>query len=164
MSTSLILLILSHTPLWVWAILGYVLYIGISQLQPRALPRKRLILLPSVWLVFGAWGVERSFGLGAAPLAAWVIGLGLSFGLMRYSRWPAGARYDAAQGRYLVPGSALPLTLMLLIFISKYVLGVGLAMRPELAAMLPVALGFSLVFGAIGGTLAGRSANILTRT
>jgi len=161
---STLILILSHTPLWVWAILCYVLYIGISQLRPSALPRQRLILLPAVWVIFGAWGIERSFGLGAAPLAAWVIGLGLSFGTMRLRRWPAGARFDAAQRRYLVPGSALPLVMMLLIFVSKYVLGVSLAMRPELADALPVALGFSLLFGLIGGTLAGRSANILART
>ncbi|MBV8603149.1 MAG: hypothetical protein JO224_00540 [Pelomonas sp.] len=155
--------ILAATPLWVWAILGYIVYMGGAQLRERAFARRRLILLPGVWMVFGAWGIERSFALGAAPLVVWGVGLALSFALMRTSRWPAGARFDASLGQYLVPGSALPLALMLVIFVAKYALGVGLALHPELGEALPAALGFSLLFGLIGGALAGRSANILAK-
>ncbi len=153
--------ILSHIPTWVWAILAFILVMGVRQSRDQLMSRGRLLVLPLAWTAFGAWGIEQAFGLHALPLLAWIAGLALSQKLVRRSGWPAGARFEAGSGRFFVPGSWLPLALMLSIFVAKFALGMSLAMKPELAHLAAVQIGFSLVFGAIGGALLGRSRRIL---
>ena len=66
--------ILSHIPGFVWAILVVILYFGFKQSTATAVRAKRLVVLPALWLVFGAWGVENSFGLDGLPGLAWLAG------------------------------------------------------------------------------------------
>jgi hypothetical protein len=158
-----LLTLLARTPTWVWAILAVIIVIGLLQARDQQMARARLLILPLLWLAYGAWGVEASFGLAAAPLAAWVAGLLLSLLLARRSGWPGSASFDPASQRFRVPGSWLPMALMLAIFAAKFALGVALAMQPQLARSLPVAAGFALLFGALSGVFLGRSRNILGR-
>lgn len=157
------LLILSHVPSYVWLILAAIVALGLLQSRDQLMARARLLILPLVWLAYGAWGVESAFGLQAAPLLAWGLGLAAGVLLVLRSGWPAGARFDAASQRFFVPGSWLPLGLMLALFVGKFALGMGLALRPTLAQHLPVALAFSALFGALGGAFLGRSRGILRR-
>lgn len=155
--------IVQHIPLWVWAIFAFILVMGTRQLRETRMQRTRLLVLPGIWLVFGAWGVTKSFGTEAAPLAAWAIGLVASLALVRRLKWPGQSRFEAATQAYVVPGSVLPLVIMLGIFCAKFTLGVSLAMHPMLAQGLLFATGFSLLFGVLSGTLLGRSITILSR-
>jgi len=155
--------ILSHVPAWVWAILAFILVMGFIQSRDQQMARTRLMILPLVWLAFGAWGVHNSFGLGGAPLLAWGLALIASLRLVKRSGWPGAARHDAESDRYFVPGSWLPLALMLGIFCAKFALGMSLALHPELAQDGTFAAGFSALFGALSGIFLGRSRNILAR-
>lgn len=156
-----LLTILSFVPLWVWAILALILVLGTLQTRPQLMKPRRLVILPAVWLVYGAWGVQASFGLSAAAVLAWLAGLALSVLAMRRSGWPGQARFVPELARYRVPGSWWPLALMLSLFAAKFALGMSLALQPNLARELSVALGFSVVFGLLSGALLGRSLNIL---
>ena len=157
------LAILAHVPLWVWAILGYIVFMGLQQTKEMRLSRLRLIALPAFWLVFGAWGVIGHYGLLGLPTLLWISGLALGLALMLRPGRTAktGARHDAETGRYVVPGSWLPLALMLSIFIAKFAQGVLLALHPQWGDLLTVQLGTGLVFGTISGCMLGRSASIL---
>jgi len=153
--------ILAHVPTWVWAILAFIVVMGIKQSRDQSMSRGRLLILPVVWVAFGFWGVETTFGLNAAPLLAWVAGLAASLALVRRSGWPGGAYAEGT--RYFVPGSWMPMALMLTIFCAKFALGMGLAINPGLAHQAPAAIGFSALFGALSGAFLGRSRNILAR-
>src|ERR1700712_3382846 len=106
-------LIASHTPSWVWAILAFIIVMGLLQTRDQLMARTRLMILPMVWLAFGAWGVKTSFGLSVVPFLAWGLGLIAGLRLVQRSGWPGGARHDAESDRYFVPGSWLPLALMM---------------------------------------------------
>ncbi|MET0519624.1 MAG: DUF6622 family protein [Burkholderiaceae bacterium] len=162
-STQILLTVLGHIPRWVWAILAFIVVMGLIQSRDRLMGRGRLMVLPLAWTAFGAWGVEQAFGLHTLPLLAWGAGLLIGLALLRRAGGPAGARFDGDSGRFFVPGSWLPLALMLAIFVAKFALGMSLAFQPELADLGPVQAGFSLVFGSIGGALLGRSRQILAR-
>ncbi|MBV8500643.1 MAG: hypothetical protein JO006_02880 [Paucibacter sp.] len=158
--------VLSHVPLWVWAIFGYIVLIGLKQSKETRLTLRRLIVLPGLWLCFGAWGVIGRYGLLSLPTAAWLaglaIGLGLGLGLMlRSGSAVEGARLDAEAELYVVPGSWLPLGLMLSIFVAKFAQGVLLSMHPQWASLLIVQLVTGLGFGTISGCMLGRTARIL---
>ena len=160
---ELALAIASHVPTWVWAILGYIVFMGLKQTREMRLTRLRLIALPTFWLCFGAWGVIGHYGVASLPTALWIAGLALGLSLMLRADWAGrlGARYDAETSSYVVPGSWVPLALMLSIFIAKFAQGVLLALHPEWASMIAVQLGTGLVFGTISGAMLGRSVSIL---
>ena len=158
---QLALAILQHVPLWVWAILGYIVFMGLKQTREMRMSRPRLIALPGFWFLFGAWGVIGTYGLMGLPTATWVAGLALGLFGVRRAGWAAGARHDAESGSYVVPGSWVPLGLMLSIFCSKFAFAVTLAIHPEWQHLLAVQLGSGLVFGTISGAMLGRSFNIL---
>ena len=156
-------LILSHIPTWVWAIFAALIVMGVIQSRDQFASAKRLLILPLVWMVFGIWGIYSAFGLQAAPLVAWGLGLATSATLVLRSGWPGSARFDAMRGQFFVPGSWLPLGLMMSIFIGKFALGMSLAMQPAVAHNIVAAVGFSAAFGLLSGTFLGRSRAILGR-
>ncbi|MDM4765897.1 DUF6622 family protein [Pelomonas sp. SE-A7] len=153
--------ILFHVPVWVWALLAFLLFMGLRLSREQLMSRNRLMLLPAIWLIYGAWGVQNSFGLNPAPLLSWAAGLASSVALLRYSGWPGAARFERATGLFRVPGSWLPLALMLTIFSAKFALGMSLAFHPDYAGQTAIASGFSALFGLLSGAFLGRSLNIL---
>ncbi|WP_067269132.1 DUF6622 family protein [Mitsuaria sp. 7] len=154
--------ILSHIPGFVWAILAMITYFGIKQSTATAVRAKRLIVLPALWLVFGAWGVEKSFGLDGLPGLAWLAGIVAGVLVLRALRWPGNVRYDAVSRRFLVPGSWVPMALMMGIFVLKFASGMSLALHPDYAHHTVYALSFSAAFGLFSGAFLGRAINILS--
>jgi hypothetical protein len=79
--------------------------------------------------------------------------------LLTVQRWPlaAAARFDPATRTFHLPGSAVPLALFMGIFFTKYVVGVLLAMHPDLARHTGFALGIGTLYGAFSGIFAARS-------
>ena len=119
------------------------------------------VVLPALWLVFGAWGVEKSFGLDGLPGLAWLAGIVAGVLALRALRWPGHVRYDAATRRFLVPGSWVPMMLMLGIFVLKFASGMSLALHPDYAHNIVYAIAFSAAFGLFSGAFLGRAINIL---
>lgn len=171
--------IATHVPVWVWIILVALIALGLKQRETQWVSRKRLLVLPAVWLVFGAWGVQKGFGqAGSAGVAmiAWAVGLLTSTAGLVASGWPAGAtqhRADATpdaagspatSALYRVPGSWLPMMVMLAIFCARFAVGMALGFRPSLAHDPMFAGVASLSFGLLSGFFVGRSLNILRRT
>ncbi|MBB3194077.1 DUF6622 family protein [Roseateles terrae] len=174
--------IATHVPVWVWILLVALIALGLKQRQTQFVSRKRLLVLPAVWLVFGAWGVQKGFGqAGTAGVAmvAWAAGLLTSTGALVASGWPASTdsrtgqpqapgAIDAtgaqrASGLYRVPGSWLPMVVMLAIFCARFAVGMALGVRPSLAQDATFAGIASLSFGLLSGFFVGRSLNILRR-
>jgi hypothetical protein len=72
----------------------------------------------------------------------------------------AGTTYDAASRSFNVPGSWMPLALILGIFLTKYIVGVELAMQPALAEDGQYSLIVGGLYGLFSGTFAGRAARL----
>ena len=138
----MLLTIAQHTPNWVWMLLAALIWLGASQCFARSAGLRRVLLMPIAMAVFSAWGMASAFG-GASQiagiLAAWLV---TACAVAAVSLWlrrtpPAGARYDAPNQRFYLPGSAWPLLLIVGIFLVKYVVGVELALQPPLAHERP---------------------------
>jgi len=76
---------------------------------------------------------------------------------------PAGARWDAAGRSLRLPGSALPLLVIVTIFALRYSVGAALALHPAWRAAPAVALPLAAAYGASAGVLLGRVLALLPR-
>jgi hypothetical protein len=149
--------ILLHTPSWVWLALAAALWRGYVLTRPRQLARSRLALLPALFATLSVVGVVSSFGVQAGALLCWAGGLALSAYETQRRGAPAGAAYIAQRRSYDLPGSWVPLLLVLLIFGVKYTIGVQLALHPALRGNDVLALIASAVYGALSGVFIGRA-------
>ena len=154
--------IVRHTPPWVGGLLLALTALGLSATRARRLSLPRLLAPPVAMTALALWGVQSAFsGHGAALLALWAACAGgvVAAGARRAA--PAGARYDAAQRAFALPGSWLPLALMLGVFLTKYAVGVQLALAPELARSSGFALGVTALYGALSGLFVVRTWRLL---
>lgn len=158
-----LMMIVQHTPVWVWGLLAALLALGISQTRTQQLSAARLRLLPLAFLGLSIWGTLSAFGWQLWVALAWKLAFGLAYTQVRRSGWPGQARHDAASQTFVVPGSWLPLALMMAIFLIKYTVGVLLAIQPQLAHTTEFAVTVSAAYGAISAMFLARARNILAR-
>jgi hypothetical protein len=156
----MILTILQHTPVWVFGLLLALIALGVSQSFPRSVTLQRITVLPLVLITWSLSGVTMSFGaspLGGQALLAWVTGVAASVLLLRGRVDVSAVTFSAAARRFQLPGSWVPLVLMLSLFALKYGAGVSLAMTPQLRQSLPFVVTASLAFGAFSGVFLART-------
>ena len=70
---------------------------------------------------------------------------------------PAGTTYDPARRQFQLPGSWVPMALIMGIFLTKYFVGVELALQPALARDSSFALQIALLYGVFNGLFAARA-------
>ena len=153
----MILDILQHTPLWVLAIFVALVVLGARRVRANTVGVRRLLILPIAMTGFSLFGLTRAFGAGLVPLAAWSLAFAaiLALALLR----PADPRvqYSPTTRTIHVPGSWLPLALMMTIFFLRYAVGVLLAMHPGLSADASFAAVVAVVYGLSSGGFAARA-------
>lgn len=154
--------ILSKTPLWVWAIASALLALGLWQRRTRRVAPAALPALPLAMLALGLWTMAPGFAAQPLTAATWLLALGLAMQVGHRLPLAGGVRWLAAEKRLHVPGSWLPLALMMGIFSLRYASAVALTLQPAWRSALPIQLGLSLAFGALGGFFLGRTLKLLS--
>lgn len=153
------LTIVQRTPLWVWGLLVALVALGLSQWRDREIGLRRAVL-PSLGLavfsVVNLAGDLRGTGWIGPALAVWLAAVALVWSLGARRPLRPGTRYDPVTRRFQIPGSALPLLTILAIFFVKYVIGIELAMQPDLRQSAPFSLGMAALYGALNGLFALR--------
>lgn len=152
--------IIRNTPPWVWGLLAALLALGLSQLRSRNVSLTRITLLPLAMTGLSLWGTVSAFGsspLLGYVLLAWAVSAALILGLIAPLAPQAGTQYHAASRSFHVPGSWVPLALILGIFLTKYIVGVELAMQPTLANDGQYTLIIGTLYGLFSGAFVGRA-------
>jgi uncharacterized protein DUF6622 len=150
--------IVKHTPQWVWAILATITVVGVMQLRDQHVSRGRLLLAPIGLGAYSLWGASSVYGAAAVP--AWLAGLALAVWANRFLRWPRTIDV-AADGRFVLPGSAWPLVLMWAIFALRYAVAVTLVFHPALRHDSALAIGVTALYGALSGLFTARAWRVL---
>ncbi len=151
-----------NTPVWVWPLMLFVLWLGWRGLQPRTMPPARLAILPLVGLATSLAGIAQSLQPSFA-LAAWAAALLMALPL----GWGIGARRAVRMrpddGRLEVAGGWFALGFGISIFVVRYALGVLSGVMPHLRAE-PL---WIVLSGGVGGIVTGIGlgwlANLLLR-
>ena len=121
--------ILSNTPVWVWAILAFLLYRGMLASLDRETSLKKVFIIPLVMLALSLQGIVSAFGAGSSAMLSWlaalVVGAGLTWQFFNQDSVSADPQREVVLQR----GSWIPLILMMGIFFTKYAVGVTLALH-----------------------------------
>jgi len=119
--------LVTHTPWWVFAVLAYLIWMGVKGLQPRTLPLARVFITP---LVFIVWGVLGAAGRHLPPgmnAAAWIGGAVLG-AIPSVLTSPRRVELNRSLNLVHFEGSPFPLVRNLTIFCLRYGLAVAAAM------------------------------------
>jgi len=160
----MILSILEHTPVWVWAVFCAVISLGLAQTRTRYVGRARATLPPVIMVAVSLSGALGTFTQLSLALAAWVAGFSLSLSFAGEVMVVRGASWSPETRLFQVPGSWLPVTMIVGLFLTKYVTGVCLAINPSLAANTSLTALLSLTYGAIAALFWGRARSLLHLT
>ena len=122
--------ILANTPLWVFALLAYLIWQGSQSLRPRTQPIWRMLIVPLVFFLMGLSRLVTARGSGIEPLLAWLVAA-LLFASLALSRRPKLLAVDRKSGTVTRPGSAIPLARNITVFVLQYAVAVATAMKLE---------------------------------
>ncbi|MFL6600100.1 MAG: DUF6622 family protein [Steroidobacteraceae bacterium] len=164
MEPAMILSILEHTPVWVWAVFCAVSALGLAQTRTRNVGRARAILLPVVMVGLSLSGTFNTFTQVPLALAAWTAGFALALSFAGAAMAVRGASWSPATRRFQVPGSWLPVALILGIFVTKYVAGACLATNPSLSTNTSLTWLLSLLYGTFAGLFWARARSLVNLT
>jgi uncharacterized protein DUF6622 len=143
--------ILLRTPPWVFALFFVLLGFGLHQSRPRVVPLARAMALPLAMIVLSAYGVVSAFGWSLAGASAWAAAVAVAVYANRFLRYPRGVRFEPATRSLSVPGSWVPLSLMMAIFFTKYAVGVTLARTPGVSTAAAFVVPVSAAYGLLSG-------------
>lgn len=149
--------IVSHTPVYVWALLGFLLYRGYLASRDREVSLLKLSVIPVVMLALSLSGISANGALGGGVWGVWAVGMLAGMALV-WRLTSGDIAVDRASGTIHQRGSWLPLALMVAIFFTKYTVAVVSAMHPELPHSLPFAVGVTALYGVFNGVFIGRLA------
>ena len=105
-------------------------------------------------------GVLNAFGHVPIALGGWAAGVAAAQVFGRQFVAVRGARWSAASGLLHVPGSWLPLVLIIGLFCVKYYAGASLALHPALAGNSSFAGLCSLAYGSFSGLFLARALSL----
>ena len=149
-----------HTPLYVWAILAFLIVRGIIALRTREVAVNKLFIIPIVMAVLSLVDVSAKFGFGGHGFTVWAATALVTVALLaRFGR--ARVAPTATPGRVSVRVSALPLVLMMAIFVTKYVSSIAVVLQPALRADGGFTAVVCVLFGLFTGYFVGRLARDL---
>jgi Family of unknown function (DUF6622) len=157
MLTQILLQILRGTPIWVYVLFFGLIVLGYIRSKPRNVKPAMVAILPVALCVFSLTRVLTAFGPAPLALLTWAAGTAAALLLSRALKQPAGARWSAATGTFHLPGSWVPLVLLMAVFFARYALAVSLVMMPGLAHSAAFATAASFGFGLLSGMFIGRA-------
>lgn len=141
--------ILSHTPIWVYAIFGACLYLGVRQSQARAVKPWRLAVLPLLMVLWGLWSIATMGAL--CLLASYTAALSLGACLSWNSSSTRRICWDESRALILLPKNYWVLVSILGIFCCRYIFNVLTITQSEWLQSQE----FLIAYGAALGFLAG---------
>jgi hypothetical protein len=150
--------ILIHTPIWVFALLGYLVWQGYQSLRPRTQPLWRMLIVPLVFFLMGLSRLVLAHNNGWESLLAWFVAALLFASLALYR----GARLlavDRKKGLVTRPGSPIPLIRNVTVFLLQYAIAVAAALHFD--GHIAGAVIGRAISGATAGYFAGWTVSLL---
>lgn len=148
---KMILSILTNTPLYVYWIFFSLVFVGISQIKTRHIGLKRALIIPIVLVFLSIFGVLFAFGITFLSLSLWAFGLFLGVTLNKILKKEREVTYCFENKIFTIEGSFMPLITFMIIFFTKYTIGVITAMNLDILHTAYFIIIVSLLYGIFTG-------------
>jgi hypothetical protein len=152
-----IILVIVHTPIWVWGLYALLLFLGLQRTRDSVVPLWRMLILPIVVTLLAVSSV-----IGAGLDSATATLLGLAAGAL--AGWPLerlGSVRRLSDDRLWLRGEWLSLGQIVAVLVARYATNAVGAMNPVLHANQIWHLGTLFVCSLLSGILLGRTARRL---
>jgi hypothetical protein len=153
-----ILVALSDTPTWVYLLFAYLLWVGIKASKTRNIALKKLFIMPAIFTYMSANTLLTSFDIHLFEVSTWIgaILIGTIIGWVDIYRNYSHIKVDKQKHLIQAPGSWVTLTLIFIIFASRYYFSYEIAMDPALSKQTWFEVSMLAVSGACTGLFIGR--------
>lgn len=153
---------LASIPFYVWPLFVLLLIVGIKARKTTKVSFKRLLLLPSMLFVWSVASFFVGYGDEYKIVALWALCLAVGIFLGFWHLQKLGLRIDKENKSVVIPGSWVPLIISMVIFTSKFLIGLLSAVFPETADSA-LFLSLELTAGVMLGVFWGRAAGCLEK-
>lgn len=149
-------MIVHGTPVWVWLLLAYLVSRGVKAMKGGTTPLSKLAIIPLIFAGFGLVHLAHNPHASLFAVSAWIVGIfaGIAAGVFNATRTRFSV--DMVARTVTLPGSVVPLLLILAIFAAKFWLGFEMATVMDKALLGTYASIGALVSGVVAGMFAGR--------
>lgn len=152
---------LANVPAWVFGVFALLLALGIWMSRPRAVSPIAPVVLAIAFPIYSFYGVLASFGMAIATVLPWGGALLLSVLLGKRVFGPRNLAREPGTAKVQVPGSWLPLGLMMGIFLARFAMGFVQGAQLPLGHQAWFAPTVCFVLGALSGGFASRAITTL---
>ena len=148
--------VLIHTPIWVFPLFAYLVWLGVKARRPRTVTIWRSLIVPAVFIV---WGLSRLLSRQdyAWPLVTWVAAAAVLLAIGLLTARPF--ELDHTTGEIRRPGSWVPLIRNVTVFALQYMVAVIGAVDPHDATT--AAIVGRAISGGTTGYFLGRTVALL---
>ena len=144
------------TPTWVWVLLAVLVSRGMKALKGGTAPLSKLGIVPAVFAGWGLLHLLSGPSAGWDTALMWVAGGAAGVGVGAAIAQRSGMTVDRVRRTVTLPGSAVPLVLILLTFAMKFWIGFELATTAQIGVDSIFVELSGLVSGMVAGIFAGR--------
>lgn len=153
--------IILNTPVWVWALLMFLIYRGILASVDREISLKKTFIIPVVMLGLSVQGIVSTFGINMAAVLPWLACTAAA----GVAAWHLFNRdkitANPACGSVFQQGNWMPLVLMMGIFLTKYVVAVLLKLEPGHRQEILFVVAVCALYGLFSGVFIGKTLRIV---
>jgi membrane protein CcdC involved in cytochrome C biogenesis len=154
--------ILSHTPAWVYVLLGYLVSRGVKAFKPAEVAPLKLAIVPALLTGWGLSDLVRLYGVSAANLLPWLGALSMGAVVGWFLIRGGLIEVDRVKGVIRRPADYTVLPLILIAFSVKFACGVMAAIAPERLAEPSLRMLDLTLSGAFAGIFVGKFVHYLT--
>jgi len=152
--------ILQGAPLWVWALLALLLFLGLRSLRTRSVVAS-LVALPLAFFGLSISNLLPLDSLAPLRIGVWVAALAVGTVFGWFVVRPQRIAVDRARRRLTVPGSVVPLIFMLAAFAGGFYFGYLFTRYPELKTDPTTRVLASIYRGLMSGYFLGQTIRLL---
>lgn len=149
--------IIKHTPIWVFILLIGLIYLGYTQTKDRDIKLERILILPIAMVLLSIFGIVSAFGTDITAFVLWFLGTLLSLIIGLKLSFPRNIKYDELKRVFHISGSWIPMFLILIIFFTKYVVGVVVARELPIMNDIKFIITISSLYGLLSGLFLSRA-------
>lgn len=142
--------IFMKTPIYAWVILVLLIKRGLSAARGGALSFRNMMIFPAVFIIWGLEKIVTSFVFPWEAISFYVLmaALGAAAGQSIYTKYRT--IYEK-EGKFYRSGTYMPLAVMMINFLTKYVFNVAMSINPALYS----SIGFNMLYAAVCGFSVG---------